>query len=152
MVKVIGWEIHYGYLNPYKVWNARICVCALCTVCVHACALVCLSIWMWLCWWWWQWVSVGCGGWEPAGHLARLDRTSRHFHPSFLLFCVSGVHLTRLSLSVQFTTWFLIVRLQRFFSSLLASCVWLWLIAACFFFSSHKCTCMVAPCYLDRRR
>lgn len=69
-----------------------VCVCVPCVfVCMHAC--VSLSIWMWLCWWCWQWVSVGCGGWEPAGHLARLDQTSRHFHPSFLLFCVSDTSL-----------------------------------------------------------
>lgn len=42
MVKVIGWEIHYCYLNPYKVWSARICVCALCTVCVSMRVRLCV--------------------------------------------------------------------------------------------------------------
>lgn len=110
-------------LQSLKWKDMRVCpVCG----CVRAC--VSLSIWMWLCWWWWQWVSVGCGRWEPAGHLARLDWTSQHFHPSFLLFCVFGVRRTRLSLSLQFTGWVAIVRRQCFFISprvCVCGCDWL---------------------------
>lgn len=133
-------------------------MCALCTACVCKCVcalLVCLCP-----------SGCDCAGdddngcpWDVEAKSLQATLPDLTEHPDIfihLFFCsVSLESVWRLSschFNLQNDFWLSDCSVSS--ALLLYLCVWLWLIAACFlfFFSWHKCTCMAAPCYLDRRR